>query len=184
MPLNRCKGGLGYRWGQNGTCYTGPNAKKKALAQGMAITGGKLEKAKDDATVSVEIPITIHKNDPDRQLLFGYANVSMAGGQLVVDSHGDTIELAELENAAYEFNLTYHNAAVGEMHKGDAKGKLVESFVATPEKLEKMGLTSKDNVFGWWVGFHIEDETLWKSFRSGELTALSIQGSARRIKDE
>lgn len=44
MPLQRCyvKGKLGWKWGQSGHCYIGQNAKKEAIKQAIAITGGKL----------------------------------------------------------------------------------------------------------------------------------------------
>lgn len=39
MPIMRCtKAGLsGYKYGKDGKCYTGKDAKKKAAAQGRAI---------------------------------------------------------------------------------------------------------------------------------------------------
>ena len=41
MPLKRCTidGKAGYQWGDEGRCYTGPGAKKKAIRQGVAIEG-------------------------------------------------------------------------------------------------------------------------------------------------
>lgn len=38
MPLEKCSvnGRDGFRWGSDGKCYTGPDAKKKALKQGYA----------------------------------------------------------------------------------------------------------------------------------------------------
>lgn len=46
MPLTKCSasGTSGYRWGTSGKCYTGPGAKKRALAQGLAENKGN-EKA-------------------------------------------------------------------------------------------------------------------------------------------
>jgi hypothetical protein len=38
MPLKKC-GKNGYKWGDSGKCYTGPDGKKKALKQGLAIEG-------------------------------------------------------------------------------------------------------------------------------------------------
>ena len=39
MPLKQCniKGRPGWKWGDSGKCYTGKDAKKKALKQGVAI---------------------------------------------------------------------------------------------------------------------------------------------------
>ena len=180
MPLNKCKGGTGWRYGTHGTCYTGPDAKKKAMKQAMAIeASGFVEKA----DIPVEIAVEITKHDAERQFVFGWANVSMADGELVIDSHGDTISPEELENAAYEFSLNFNAAATGEMHKGEAKGRLIESFMVTPEKLEKMGFTSASVQTGWWVGMYVEDQDLFAKVKSGKYRALSIQGMARRIKD-
>ena len=41
MPLKRCtsNGKNGWKWGDEGKCYTGPGAKKKAIDQGIAIEG-------------------------------------------------------------------------------------------------------------------------------------------------
>lgn len=40
MPLKQCQigGKSGWKWGDSGKCYTGPDAKKKAIAQAIAIT--------------------------------------------------------------------------------------------------------------------------------------------------
>ena len=45
MPLNTCtiNGKDGYKWGDQGKCYTGRNAKKEAIAQGIAIGDYELE---------------------------------------------------------------------------------------------------------------------------------------------
>jgi hypothetical protein len=41
MPAKECliNGKSGWKWGDKGKCYTGPDAKKKAIAQGIAIEG-------------------------------------------------------------------------------------------------------------------------------------------------
>ena len=46
MPLKQCQinGTDGFKWGDEGKCYTGPDAKKKAIAQGIAIEGDKFIK--------------------------------------------------------------------------------------------------------------------------------------------
>lgn len=43
MPVKRCikNGKPGYKWGDNGYCYTGPNSKSKAEKQGRAIEASK-----------------------------------------------------------------------------------------------------------------------------------------------
>jgi hypothetical protein len=47
MPVTKCTidNQDGYKWGDQGKCYVGPDAKQKAIAQGIAIgEGDKLEK--------------------------------------------------------------------------------------------------------------------------------------------
>lgn len=41
MPLKKCTidGKAGYKWGDAGKCYTGPEGKKKAIKQGVAVEG-------------------------------------------------------------------------------------------------------------------------------------------------
>jgi hypothetical protein len=173
VPILKCANGRGWKYGNSGTCYTGKDAKAKAIRQGLAIGGGKLEK-----THAVDIPVTISKNDPEKQYVFGWANVSKIDGELVVDSHNDTIDLAELENAAYQFALNFNSEAAGEMHKGEAKGRLIESFMVTPEKLEKMGLPNNALPSGWWIGIHITDTELFEKVKSGEYQAFSIPRSS------
>ena len=43
MPLKRCSENKesGWKWGDSGKCYTGRDAKKKAIKQGVAIEGAK-----------------------------------------------------------------------------------------------------------------------------------------------
>lgn len=46
MPLMRCgKDGQGWKYGENGKCYIGKDAKKKAIKQGLAINDGKWAEA-------------------------------------------------------------------------------------------------------------------------------------------
>jgi hypothetical protein len=43
MPLKRCTSGgkSGYKWGDSGKCYTGKDAKEKAMRQGRAVEMSK-----------------------------------------------------------------------------------------------------------------------------------------------
>lgn len=137
---------------------------------------------KDEETgkwVKVGKEFGIAKVDEFKQLVFGWASVAIRkDGEVVIDSQQDVIEPEELEMAAYAFNLQFRKT--GEMHQGEAKGELVESFVVTPEKLEKMGLPKDALPVGWWVGFHIPDEEVFKKVVTGKYSMFSIQGRAVR----
>lgn len=116
----------------------------------------------------------------DERLVFGWANIAASiDGELVVDSHSDTIPPSVLEKAAYEYVLRFREA--GEMHTGGSVGRLVESFVVTPQKLEAMGLAKDALPTGWFVGFKIDDAEVWAKVKTGEYPAFSIQGRAKRM---
>ena len=125
------------------------------------------------------INIPISKVDESQNLVFGWANVSVGkDGEQLTDVHNDQIDIEDLEQAAYEFNLYFRDAGVN--HEGDAIGKVIESFVVTPEKLEKMDLPADSLPIGWWFGVYIEDESTFEKVRKGELSMFSIQGIAVR----
>lgn len=56
MPVKKCQieGKDGFKWGDEGKCYTGPDAKKKAIAQGIAIEGGDISEYASVEKVSVD----------------------------------------------------------------------------------------------------------------------------------
>ncbi len=111
----------------------------------------------------------------DEQLVFGWASVSAdAEGRLIVDSHGDVIEPAELERAAYDFMIEARKS--GERHEGDAVGDVVESVMITPQKAEAMGIEAPHT--GWWIGVHIPDAEVFAKVKSGEYEMFSIEGTA------
>ncbi len=123
------------------------------------------------------------KVDSDRNLVFGWAYVALdEAGMQVIDHSGEMVDLEELEDAAYLFNLVFRDTGV--MHEGEAVGKLVESLVVTPDKIAKLGLPVGSLPMGWWVGFFIEDDAIFAKVKSGEYQAFSIQGKAVREEVE
>ena len=133
------------------------------------------------------------KSDDSEHLVFGWAYLSVRkDGSEVVDHSGETIDIDELEKAAYEFALTSRES--GEDHDGGPiSGELVESFVVTDEKLSAMTCNPEsgeadDEAFeavrknlprGYWLGFHIADDNAYERAKSSK-TAFSIEGSAVR----
>ena len=97
-------------------------------------------------------------------------------GDQVLDHQDHLIDIEDLEEAAYLFALEFRTT--GEMHVGDVQGHLIETFVVTPEKLEKMGLPKDSLPQGWWVGFHIPDASVYKKVKDGLYKMFSIQGTA------
>lgn len=125
--------------------------------------------------------IPIAKKDEKRGLVYGWANIiKTAEGEVVVDSQGDIIDEDELDHASVQFML--HHRAAGEMHEGDAKGTIVEAFLASPSKLEAMGMPAemaKRMPTGFWIGAKVAPE-LFAKFEDGTYKGFSIQGHGVR----
>jgi hypothetical protein len=133
------------------------------------VAGGDLAK--------FDLHFTITKAEPDQQRVWGWASVSQIGDYVVIDKQGDIIPIAELEKAAYDFIL--HSRAQGDMHSKFDVGRSIESMVFTPEK-EAAGIMAKDengkSIFGWWIGFQVDDPAVWADYRKGIRPEFSIGG--------
>lgn len=127
--------------------------------------------------------IPIAKVEDERRLVFGWLSVaSKADGTPVVDLQGDVIAPAELEKAAYNFNLDSRRA--GDMHeRTQGIGRLVESCFFSPEKTKAMGLPDGVLPTGWWVGFRIDDDATWAKVKDGTYRAFSIGGKGTRVAE-
>lgn len=129
----------------------------------------------------------ICKVDEDRRNVFGWAYLSkQADGTQVVDHSGDIIDddaLPSLEDAVYRYAKDVRSGDV--MHETFGVSQLIESFVLTKDKADRMGL-GEDVPTGVWVGYHFPpddggpSDEAWGKVKSGELKAFSIVGSGRR----
>jgi hypothetical protein len=99
-----------------------------------------------------------------------------AANDLIEDTHGDSIELEDLEQAAYRFVL--YERTANEMHRGGVQGNLIESVMITPEKLAAWGLPEDALQKGWWLGFHIPDPAVFAKVEQGDYAMFSIEGTA------
>ncbi len=122
--------------------------------------------------------VEITKLDEDQNLVYGWASVAIdAQGVPVVDREGDQISIPELEKAARSFVKNYREA--NERHQGPKIGELVESIVTTPDVQKALNMPEGSPV-GWFVGFELAPETFAK-VKSGEYSAFSIEGTAKRV---
>jgi hypothetical protein len=127
----------------------------------------------------------IAKVDADKRQVFGWASVSAVNGQPVVDLQGDVVPIEEMEESAYRYVIESRKG--GDMHRRVAKADqplhvadMIESFVVTPEKLEKMGLPGNALPHGWWVGYKVNNDEQWNLVKSGARTGFSIHGKGTR----
>lgn len=157
---------------------------KQPKVRRYSVSDGDLAKADtqaDGPTVTWSGEFT--KMDSDKRQVFGWASVVEIDGQPVVDRQGDWITPDDIEKAAYEYVLKSRKG--GHQHKRDGDqpfhaADMIESFVVTPEKIEKMGLP-KDTPVGWWVGYKVHDDEAWSKVKKGEITGFSIHGRGKRV---
>jgi len=71
MPVQTCQidGVSGYKWGEDGKCYTGPDAERKAEQQGRAI-----EQEADMMRASLSV--VIGTEPPSEFVIFTLGNLS------------------------------------------------------------------------------------------------------------
>jgi hypothetical protein len=122
----------------------------------------------------------VAKIDEEQRLVFGYVYVAKTkDGETVIDHSGEFVDPADLEDAMYKYVLESRES--NDMHEGPVTGKLVESFVITPDKLEAMGLEKNALPLGIWAGFQLDPEAFEK-VKTGERRAFSIEGSASKVE--
>lgn len=119
---------------------------------------------------------TVSKVDSVKKQVFGWASVTDVKDTELVDLQGDIISADEMEAAAYDFVL--HSRTAGEMHERTGVGKLIESIVLTKEKQAALGIDL--GKVGWWIGFQVTDDDVWKKIESGEYRSFSIGGTGVR----
>lgn len=155
-------------------------ANDASKAANVAMNAVRRARMKKQERPGFAIVAEIQKTVPEEQLVFGWSYVSDKGDSIdVVDHSGESMEIAELEKAAYGFNLL-EKRSTGEMHLKADLGDLVESMVFTKEKYAAMGIEPEGRPLGWWVGFKVKDSELWKGIKEGKFSMFSIEGSAVR----
>ena len=214
MPLVSCEkeGKPGYKYGEdNKSCFTydpkneesRKKAKHSAILQGTAIAnsmGEKLDIAKEDIEevckdFDIEQPETIIKMqedmikyDDEHNCVFGWGYVSKkATGEQVFDHSTEFVaedDYKDLELGMYAFNLEYRASDIGHVEK--QTGYLIESFVVTKEKLQKMGLAEDALPMGIWCGFFFPNDEDYVNIKKMKHPMFSIFGSASKefIKEE
>jgi hypothetical protein len=165
---------------------TGAPPKKKPTPPAMVGAPAPMAKAADDDSVDVVWVGEFAKADIERRQAFGWASVVEVNGEPFVDLQGDFMTQEDIEKSAYGFVLD--SRVGGDQHQKTSDGPLragtmIESFVVTDEKAEKMGLPD-DMPRGWWVGFQYEPGPTWDDIRDGRKTGFSVHGRGRRIPVE
>lgn len=134
-----------------------------------------IEKTEDSQEFSVM------KTDEDKHLVFGWASIATTvDGEQLEDLQRDIIEPEDLEEAVYQYVLSFRDG--GEEHNPTMRKKasLIESVVFTKEKMTAMGIPEGILPEGWWIGFYVKDEDAWQKIKDGTYKMFSIEGKAVR----
>ena len=130
--------------------------------------------------ISCNVEIAKSKTNDDKQLVSGWASVSVnADGSLPLDWEDDVIPPCVLEKAAMDFMKDYRDSGVA--HVGDSVGTVVESIVMTKEKQAAMGIPEGCVPEGWFITVHIADSEVFAKVKDGTYKMFSIQGSCKRV---
>jgi len=161
-----------------------PVAAKKTKETAKRVPGAVRYATKGTVEKSVnwEVRGEISKMDTEKKQVFGWASVIEKDGVPVIDLQGDIMTIETIEKAAYEY--VNKSRKGGHQHRRDGSepvhvSDMIESFVITPEKKEKMGLPDSTPT-GWWVGFQVNDDDTWQAYKDGRLKEFSIHGSGTR----
>lgn len=159
---------------------TSPMSKPKKT---LVPVGSLQTTAKSDEQ-DITFTTDIAKMDEDERTVFGWASITEIDGSPVIDRQGDMIEIHELAKSAYDYVINGRTG--GHQHRRTPTNEplkvsdMIESVVFTPEKIEKMGLPP-DTPQGWWVGYKVADDEIWKGIKDGEITGFSVHGKGRRV---
>lgn len=145
-------------------------------------TLGRHRKRAEDSMEEFEIGLQfeIMKTDDEKRMVYGFASVSSVNGAELVDLQGDVIDMAELTKAAHEF---MSNARVGgDMHTTMGTGEIVESMVIDGSLKKVLGITRPEE--GWFIGYKVTDDGVWKNVKEGKYAGFSIGGTGVRVPVE
>lgn len=126
-----------------------------------------------DKNFRLEYKVT--KVDEEQRVVFGWFSIVEEDGQAVIDKHGDIIPVEDIEKAVYDF--VENSGMAGEMHVNMGVGHLVESVFFSADKQMALGINL--GKIGWWGGFRITDDEVWKKVKQGYYPSFSIGGSAQ-----
>ncbi len=126
-----------------------------------------------DKNFRLEYKVT--KVDEEQRVVFGWFSIVEEDGQAVIDKHGDIIPVEDIEKAVYDF--VENSRMAGEMHVNMGVGHLVESVFFSADKQMALGINL--GKIGWWGGFRVTDDEVWKKVKQGYYPSFSIGGSAQ-----
>lgn len=135
--------------------------------------------------------VDIFKVDNEKHIVYGKALVPNKH-----DSQGDIVSKADVEEAAHNFLIQLQKS-----YESLVKGAMSAVSSNNPEEVKgQIGVMHRffkgvggfgyvvesyiDPTGSWVLGTKINDETIWKMVKSGQITGYSIGGKGIRIPEE
>lgn len=132
-------------------------------------------------TVSLALDKSL-ANQATRTVTGWAAVVTRDDGQQVVDHDDHIIPVEVLKRAVQDaFRESGGAGRIDVNHEGETAADLVESFVVTKENRKALGLGDSGRE-GWIATIRISDPDVIARVQSGELTELSLKGTAEGRK--
>ena len=191
MPVESCtkNGKDGFRFGSSGVCFTGSDARARALAVGRAISAQKtgdvsqaeLEFAAsqipEDELNSVLAGLPFHpdemrtswvrKIDEEQRIVWGEIYVPD-----LPDTQDEFMSASDIEKRAHKFLMEGKSVGcVDVMHDNEVREScfIVESWISRGDPTYING--------SWVVGMKILDDELWEKVKTGEFNGFSMQAT-------
>lgn len=134
----------------------------------------------DNLPMATRIPFSIAKRDEEKRLVTGWASVvTDSDGNGIVDSQGDVIKIDDLETAVFRSFADGGLSRGKVMHNGSPAADIVEWWIVSKEKMEKLLKQPYSGPEGLWATFRVNDDATWEAVKAGSLPELSIGGSGR-----
>lgn len=204
IPVKRCQkdGKKGWKWGDEGKCYTGSDAKEKALAQGQAIKAreeGSMEKylvkSKDESlhyTLGVAYPVDtvdtddhFAKEDAVRKAAWNYLKNIQEDDDVEKIAKNVFEEILKVYETGDEIRIEITDMDteglrknLKDMHEDSVEDcYVVESYLAPTD----MEINGEEIHKGDWMLGVVWSEEMFNKILSGERTGYSIGGKGTLI---
>jgi DNA adenine methylase len=99
----------------------------------------------------------------------------------VVDAQGDIYSAEEIRRAAHDFMENFQGLGLQHRERVNGDVRILESYVL-PDDTDVGGVKLKKGT--WLLGLRIVSDELWQMVKDGDLTGLSIGGTARKVPVE
>jgi regulator of replication initiation timing len=120
--------------------------------------------------------LLIQKTDEEKKIVYGIVYTPNE-----IDAHGDFATEAEIEKACYGFMKKSKTNSIDTQHDLDTDKNC---FVGESWIVKSNDSLFPDETGAWAVGVKIENDEIWKSVISGEITGISMYGYAEKVAKE